>query len=306
MQEPIAYRNGKYLPYGQLSISPVDIGFIQGVTVAETLRTFGGRLYTVDRHLARFERSLRVIGLAGQIALDRLATAAEELVRHNHALLPAGHDLGLSVFVTPGIYASYGGQSDEGPTVAMHTYPLPFHLWVAAFERGQALVVAAARQVPADCWPSQLKCRSRMHYYLADRQAAALDPGARAVLLDHDGFVTEASTANLLVYRAGEGLVSPPIEKVLPGISLEVIASLAGELGLPMVYRELLPADLATADECFLSSTPFGLMPVTRLDRKPIGSGQPGQVFGRLVAAWSRHVGVDIVAQARQFAAGPV
>ena len=98
-------------------------------------------------------------------------------------------------------------------------------------------MTTAVRQVPGDCWPSELKCRSRMHYYLADREAAAIEPGPRALLLDHEGFVAEASTANALAYRAGEGLLSPPLGKVLRGISMGVVVELTERLGIPFRQR---------------------------------------------------------------------
>jgi branched-subunit amino acid aminotransferase/4-amino-4-deoxychorismate lyase len=139
-----------------------------------------------------------------------------------------------------------------------------------------------------------------MHYYLADRQAAARDPHARALLLDGQGFVTEASTANVLIYRAGDGLAWPPTTKVLPGISLAVVVELAGRLGIPCGERDLTPNDVASADEVFLSSTPFCLLPVTRLNDRPIGAGRPGELFARLIAAWNEMAGLDIIAQAER------
>jgi branched-subunit amino acid aminotransferase/4-amino-4-deoxychorismate lyase len=187
------------------------------------------------------------------------------------------------------------------PAVCLHTYALPFHLWARKYREGQALVTTEVEQVSPRCWPAGLKCRSRMHYYLADREAAARDPQARALLLDAQGFVTEASTANLLIYRAGEGLVWPPTKKVLRGISLSVLVELVGRFGIAAGEHELTTDDVASADEVFLSSTPLCLLPVTRLNGRPIGAGQPGALFERLIAAWSEMVGVDIVGQAERF-----
>ncbi len=157
-------------------------------------------------------------------------------------------------------------------------------------------------QTPSSCWPPELKCRSRMHYFLADRAAAAADPGARAILCDTSGHVLEATTANLMAYYEKEGFVTPPHDQVLPGISWSSLLQIADSLGLSFHERPLLPADVAAADEVMLSSTPFCLLPVTRWNRAAIGDGQPGPVFRRLIAAWSDLVGVDIMGQARQFA----
>ncbi|MFO0819625.1 MAG: aminotransferase class IV [Pirellulales bacterium] len=302
MNEPLAYWNGRFVPFSQVSLPPYDAGFVQGTTVGEQLRTFGGRLYRLDEHLRRLSNSLEIVGVTPPVTLGTLGEISRSLASHNHRLLATGDDLGLSILITPGIYSAFACGARGGPTVIINTYPVAFDLFAANYDRGQALVVTDVRQVPADCWPVELKCRSRMHYYLADREARRREPGARALLLDHDGFVTEASTANMVAYFANEGLVSPPKEKILPGISVAALAQIANQLGIPFSERPLRAADLAAADELYLTSTSPCLIPCTQLDGNPIGNGLPGPVFQQLLEAWSRHVQVDIAAQAKQFA----
>jgi len=262
------------------------------------LRTFRHELFRLEDHLSRLGHSLDVVGVCLPMTCEALAAAARTLVTRNSSLLDAEDELGLSVFVTPGGYASFGSGGIPAPTLGMHTYRLPFRLWAEKYRQGQALVTASVRQVPPACWPTDLKCRSRMHYYLADREAAAREPGSRALLLDLEGRVSEASTANVLVYRRGEGLLSPPLERILHGISLNVAFGLAAELGIKTIFRNLTLTDLTGADEVLLSSTSPCLLPVTRLDGQPIGTGKPGETFQRLIAAWSALVDVNIVAQA--------
>jgi branched-subunit amino acid aminotransferase/4-amino-4-deoxychorismate lyase len=170
------------------------------------------------------------------------------------------------------------------------------------YEEGQPLVVTEIRQTPAACWPVELKCRSRMHYFLADRKAARIEPGARALMLDLEGSVTEASTANVVAWFQREGLVSPPRESILPGISVSVLEELAAQDGVAFRHRKLTVEDVARADELFLTSTSPCLLPVSRLNRQPVGAGRPGAMFHRLINAWSAQVGVDLIAQSRQFA----
>ncbi len=306
MQQPQAYLNGEFLPAGSVSLSLIDSGFVLGAAVTEQLRTFGGRVYRLQAHLERLRRSLEIVRVDPAVSLEDLARIAQELVAHNHGLLDPGDDLGLSVFVTPGPYPAYAGDDVlPEPTVCLHTYPLPFRLWAGKYRAGQSLRVTSVRQVGPENWPAALKCRSRMHYFLADREAASVEPGARALLLDREGFVTEASTANLLIYRAEEGLVSPPCEHILHGISMDVALELAAELPIPALHRPLREQDVAPADEVLLTSTPLCLLPVTRFNGRPVGDGRPGEVFGRLLRAWSEAVGVDIAAQAERFSRRP-
>jgi branched-subunit amino acid aminotransferase/4-amino-4-deoxychorismate lyase len=305
MNDPQAYLNGHWIPAVAAAIPLDDAGFVQGATVAEQLRTFGGRIFRLEEHLARLHHSLDIVGIDPGMTAGEFAAVALELVARNHRLLAANDDMGLSIVVTPGTYPAYATSAASRPTVCLHTYPLPFHLWAEKYDRGQSLVTTDVRQVPACCWPPSLKCRSRMHYYLADRQAAASEPGARALLLDEAGLVTEASTANVLAYRGGEGLISPRMEGILHGISLAVAFDLAAAAGIPTVERDLSVDDLIAADEVLLSSTPLCLLPVTRINGRPIGCGTPGPAFGRLLAAWGELVGLDIAAQARRFASRP-
>lgn len=302
MIEPIAYCNGRFLPFSQVQLPPYDAGFVQGTTVGEQLRTLGGKLYRLDEHLRRLRRSLDIIGVTPSVSLGTLAEIARSVARYNHALLAAGDDLGLSILVTPGIYSAFACGATGGPLVIVNTYPLAFHLFAEQFDRGQALVVTRTRQVPAECWPVELKCRSRMHYYLADREARLQESGARALLLDMEGFVTEASTANVVLFREGEGLVSPPKEKILPGISVAVLAEIAAALSIPFVERPLTVADVEGASEVLLTSTSPCVIPCTRVNGRAVGSGSPGPVFAKLLAAWSERTGVDIRAQAKRFA----
>lgn len=302
MTEPIAYLNGRRMSAEQLSIPVWDAGFVQGVTVAEQLRTFAGHLFRWEQHLQRLTNSLRVIGLDSDINLDELARQAGELVSHNHRLLAPGDDLGLSIFITPGPYAAFAPPGADGPTVGMHTYPVAFHSFASKYESGERLATTSVEQVPNACWPVELKCRSRMHYYLADREAKTVDAAARALMLDHAGLVTEASTANVVLYREDTGFISPPRSKILPGVSVATLEELAVQMHVPFVFHDVTVKDVLEANEVFLSSTSPCLLPVAALNRSPIGTGQPGPMFQRAIAAWSQLVGCDIVQQARQFA----
>jgi branched-subunit amino acid aminotransferase/4-amino-4-deoxychorismate lyase len=303
MTEPLAYWNGTLLPASQLVVPVWDTGFVQGVTVAEQLRTFNGRLFRLDDHLERLRSSLEIVGIELPIPLDELGRLAGDLAARNHRLLAPGDDLGLSLFVTPGPYRAFAPPEARGPSIGMHTYPVAFGAFADKYECGERLIVTDVRQVPSNCWPAALKCRSRMHYFLADRAARQQDPGARALLLDQQGNVSEASTANFLLYRRDTGLVLPPRENILPGVSIAAVEELARQVGVALRNQEFRLDDVWSADEAFLSSTSPCLLPVVTIDGRPVGDGRPGPLFQQLISAWSRRVGLDIVEQARRFAA---
>jgi branched-subunit amino acid aminotransferase/4-amino-4-deoxychorismate lyase len=296
MNTLVAYANGQWVPSSELAIAVDDVGFLLGATITERLRTFRGQVFRLDEHLRRMRRSLDIVRLDAAAITRELAGAVPEFVARNFTEIAADDDWTIIAFATPGI--SGGGR----PTVCVHGWPLQFHQWAEYFDRGLPVVISDIRQVPDNCWPSELKCRSRMHYFLAEREAAARQPGARAILLDQEGYVAESTTANVVVYRGQEGLSSPPDDHILVGISLGVVHELAGRLGIPWMRRRLTVDELRTADEVMLTSTSVCLLPVVECDGRAIGGGVPGPNFKRLLAAWSEMVGVDVAAQARRFA----
>jgi branched-chain amino acid aminotransferase len=300
MTEPIVCLNGRMVPASEAHLAIYDAGVVQGATVAEQTRTFRHRPFRLGDHLDRLFRGLGYARIDIGLSREELARISEEVLAHNARLVDADADLGLIQFVTAGEYATYAGLSGRpvrtGPTVCVHTYALPFELWAGKMQTGAHLVTPSVRQVPPQCWPPQLKCRSRMHYYLAEREARLVDPEAYALLLDLDGNVTETNAANFLMVERG-AIVSPPAEKTLPGISRATVIELAGRLGIPFVERDVPVSRAVSADEAFLSSTPYCLMPVTRINGMPVGDGMPGSVFRRLLQAWSQKVGLDIERQ---------
>jgi branched-subunit amino acid aminotransferase/4-amino-4-deoxychorismate lyase len=301
MAEPLAYHNGRFLLAHQLAVEIDDAGFMLGVTVSEQLRTFGGKVFRLPEHLDRLNRSLAIVGVSLPCGRAQIVAAAEQLVTKNHRLLPEGDDLGLTICVTPGSYGDIGSDRAK-PNLYLHTRPLAFASWANLYHKGQSLVTTDVMQVPANCWPPELKCRSRVHYYLADQQARQQEPGARALMRDADGHILESTTANVLFLDHSGNLLTPPHEKVLPGISLSMVRDLASELGIQFIEREISVDDVAAAREALLVSTSPCILPVTRFNGQPVGDGQPGECFRALMAAWSSHVGVDIIAQADRYA----
>lgn len=291
MSERIAYSNGELLPESEFSIPAYDSGFLMGVTIAEQIRTFGGRPFWLDRHLTRFREGLGFLEIELPVGIQRLFEIVYTLIEKNIRTYPSGQELGITMFATPGPYTAY--QTDEtGPTFAVHTYPLQTTKWREKSQSGQEIEVVKVRQIPEECWPSSLKCRSRMHYYLASQEAQAINPNAIPLLLNQDETVSECPIANLIAYTISDGLVSPPLHKILRGVSLEYVQQIARQQGIPFAFRDLTVNNLLEADEILITSTPFCLLPVSRLNGHRIGANSPGPIFSALLSAWQKDVRV--------------
>ena len=207
MSEPLVYLNGRMTPASQAHLAIYDAGIVLGATVTEMTRTFQHTPFRLEDHIARLYRSLRYVRIDIGLTQDELIEISHELLEHNAGMLPEGDELGLIQFVTPGEYKTYAGSAGTAPrltpTVCVHTFPLPFELWAEKMQHGAHMVTPSIRHVPPQCYDPKIKYRSRMHYYLADKEAQAVDPGAVALLLDLDGNVTETSGSNFMIVGSG-------------------------------------------------------------------------------------------------------
>jgi branched-chain amino acid aminotransferase len=294
----LTFLNGQLLPYEQAHVALHDAGFVMGATVTDLCRTVRHRLYRWDDHFARFRNSCRTAQIHPLISAGELTRTAHELVAHNAALLKPHEDLALVVFATPGPIGYYAGSDagagDAPPTFGMHTFPLPFRRYQRLFREGAHLVTPATRQIPARCIDPRIKQRSRLHWWLADREIHAQHPGAMALLLDDHDHLTETAAANVLLVQVGT-VLSPPRDTILGGVSLLVVEELCHELGVRFLERPLTFGEAQTADEMMLASTPYCLAGVSRFNGVPLP--WPGAVFQRLLAAWSDKIGLDIRGQ---------
>ena len=299
----IAWQDGNFLPRSQLSISPSDAGFVLGATVTEQLRTIQGKLFCADAHAERLSNSLRDVGITPYETITTIFSAADHVAKHNHQLLTKGgkssdNDLGVIIFITPGLLASQNSGLPGKPSVTVHTFPLAFNLWADAYESGTSLRCVTVRQVPKECWSITAKVRSRLHYFLAEQEAFAYEKGSRPLLAHADGRISETSTANIATLH-GRTIVTPPQEDALPGISMEYLKSLSKNAGLQWETHSFTRENVLSADEVFLTSTPWCILAVTKLDGELIGGqNAPGPIFRRLLGAWSANVGLNLSKQA--------
>jgi D-alanine transaminase/branched-chain amino acid aminotransferase len=293
--QSLAYLNGQYLTSDELRLPVYDAGFVFGATVTDLCRTFRHRLFRLDDHLTRFRRSCQKARIPQPVPDADLRTIAERVVAHNAALLPPTQDLALVLFATPGPIGSYAGREVAvEPTLGLHTFPLPVARYRQFFAVGASLMVPPTRHVPPEAVDPRIKQRSRLSWWIAEREVQEMEPGASALLLDASNHVTETAAANLLIVRAGT-VLTPPRSTVLEGISLKVIEEICDQLSIPFREQTLTLADCQTADEAMLSCTSFCLAGVRSV--QGVQLPWPGPIFLRLLTAWSQAVNVDIRGQ---------
>jgi len=294
--EPIVYLNGEYLAASQASVSLADWG-LHGVAVTEMTRTFGQRCFRLDDHLDRLNASADQLGIPVDLLRDDWHTITETVVSHHAALLGETDELMVNHVITAGLNPMNAAPEHMGPTIYVRTFPLRFSRWAAKYQNGQHLVVPEMRQIPAECLNPKIKSRNRLHWFLADRRAREIADDASALLLDLDGHLTETSAGNFFIVRENT-ILTPQHEVTLGGISRMVVRDIAQFLGVGYEEQNITPADALAADEVFTSSTGYCVLPVTKIDGQPIGDGQPGALYQRILETWNLMAGLDIAAQA--------
>lgn len=292
MTERLALCNGKWQSLENVSIGLDDMGFVQGATLVERLRTVKGAPLDTQEHLDRLQSSAHLLGIAWPNEL--CVASIVDCVSKNR---PAHEfeDFSIVVLLTPG---RSGSQQSRKPTSIIHTTDLNWSALKHWYTKGQALVTAANRNVPGQCWPSSIKTRSRLHYYLADRQASTsgLDH-AGAAMLSIEGYLTETSVANIVVVD-NQGLVSPPIDSVLHGLSLRRTLRLAANGGLQIRFEHITADLLQKAHEILVTGSSGCLWPASQLDNQVFSSPTTGRAYSLIRDAWSQELGIDYVAQA--------
>jgi branched-chain amino acid aminotransferase len=275
--------NGTVTPADEARVSVLDNGFTFGDSVYETLRTYGGRPFALDRHLRRLRRSAERIGIAVPTGDEQLASWLDALLAR--AANPESY---IRLIVTRGVGdISYRFERVKGPTIVMAVKPYEPQP-AGTFEEGVPVIVSTVRRNAPDALDPGIKSCNLLNNILAVREAQAAG-AVEPVMLNQRGEVAEGASSNLFIVKGGT-LRTPPLSAgILPGVTREILLELAPRLGIPAEEVTLQVADLRAADEAFLTSTLKEAAPIRTVDGKPVGSGRPGPVTLRLLQAFREH-----------------
>ena len=257
-------------------LTAFDRGFQLGDGVFETLRARSGRPTELAEHAARMERSAAGLAIAVPAGLERrLSVAIADLLAVEGLAGPSG-DASIRITLSRGAFYGRGllpPDEHPRPTLVVQAWPVPAtppsHL-----EVGLHLTPSSIRRDPENPL-SALKTTSRADYVYA-RVEARTAGADDALFLTIDGYLSEATSANLFVVRGAE-LATPSLAcAILPGTTRDWIIRWGADAGLAVTEGLLTTRDLHEADEAFLSSSVAGILPVTRFAGESIGTGRPG------------------------------
>jgi len=299
MDERVVYLNGEFVLESQAKISIFDRGFQWGDAVYDTARSYGGRPFQVREHVDRLYRSLHYTRMHVPLSVDAMVAATLETFDRNKPLLRPNDDYYIWHTISRGLNPPTRSVLDsQQPTIVICNWPVYFKGIAKFYKVGAHVVTPSLRRTPPMALEPRAKVANKMNHILADYEAKLVDPEAYPLMLDIDGNIAESSGANFFFVAKGR-LCTSTERTVLAGITRESVMKLAADSGISVVEGDFTVYDVATADEAFLTTTPHGIIPVSRINGYHIGAGTvPGPMTDRLINAFSNFVGVDIVAQA--------
>lgn len=272
----IAYVNGRLTDVGEASVSVQDRGLLYGDGLFETIRVYGKRPFQLDAHIDRLSWGARKIQLDLKISQTELKRAVLETIRANEypeAVARLTVTRGLTterMKITPGAKQTIIVTVDEFTGYPRHHYESGVEVVTVTDGRGEFAMVKSLNFL------SNVLARHE-----ADGRGAF-----EALLVTRRGFVMEGAVSNCFLLLDGI-LITPPVgERVMPGITRELVLDLARKNGISAKEDSIMNEELEDAEEMFMTNSLMEVMPVTKLDGHPVGNGSVGRVTQSLQRAY--------------------
>lgn len=273
----LIFINGSLLPENEAKVSVFDRGFLYGDGVFETLRAYRGAIFRCDDHIERLFRSAAGIHVKIPFPKDFFKDALYKTLRENRL-----QDAYLRLALTRG--ESAPGLDIEGcsePTVVI--IPREFSGYPEdLYKNGISAAIVNIRRIPPAALSLEIKSLNFLNNIMARVEASGLG-ASEGIMLGTDGHVAEGTVSNIFIVKNGI-IKTPPLSVgILNGVTRSIVVGLAGENNIPVTEHHFYPDELYSADECFITSTLYEIMPITSLDSMPVGNGLPGEVTRRLI-----------------------
>ena len=305
MSKRVVYSSSKYVPESEACVSIFDSALMFGDMAFEMTRTFNGKPFKLREHLQRLYASLRLLEIDCGLTIDEMEQETLATLERNKPTEPDDMDWWIMHNVSRGPLGLYRSVFPDGihPTVTISTWPLISHMgsFAPTYETGVHLAIPAQRTIPADLLDPKAKTRSRLHYQMAQLQAARMGDNVWPVLLDPDGFLAEGPGWNIFIVK-DETIYTPEPRNILMGVSRDTTIALAREQGIPVVETNLGRYEALQADELFCTSTSYCVVHGVSFEGQPVGDGNPGPICRKLMDGWKKLAGVDLIEQAHDYA----
>lgn len=275
--------DGKLVDQADAKVSVYDHGLLYGDGVFEGIRVYHGKVFEAQAHMRRLYDSAKAIRLVIPMDMGPLLEAVEQTVRANNF-----RDCYIRLLVTRGP-GSLGLNPNRCPKPSIIIIADQIDLYdKSVYEQGMAIITATVIRNHPNALSPRIKSLNYLNNILA--KIECIDAGVpEAVMLNHEGNVAECSGDNIFIIQAGQVQTPGTADGILEGVTRKVILDLCRKNNIPCIEKTLQRHDLYIADECFLTGSAAEVVPVTKIDGRPIGNGQPGAITRRLSEAFHRY-----------------
>jgi branched-chain amino acid aminotransferase len=286
--EILINHQGRIAPASEVLLPALDHGFLYGDSVYETLRTFHGKPFRLDRHLERLRRSMQRLRLDSPCGEEELELEVQRIIGRFQEIQGRGTDVALRIVVTRGVGPiSLDITRCREPRFLIYAFGVPENL-PELLETGIAAVISSVRRNHPSALDPSIKSGNFLNNILAFQDAQAA--GAHeAILLAADGYVAEGTTSNVFLVKNGS-VYTPSPYGILDGITRSVVQEICRELDRPFTESRIPVAELLAADEAFITSSVRGLVPVVSINGRKLGDGRPGALTRQLIAGYQKVV----------------
>ncbi len=297
--------NGKFVNEQDAKISIYDSALMFGDMVFEMTRSFNNKQFKLKEHIARLMNGIKILRIPFRYTAKQVESKCYETMEINSDVFKKDDEHRLMIDVSRGLLGIYHNIDNlhKGTNLIIADFPLR---WTVSgmgnlFNSGINAVITSQRVIPSYLMDPKIKNRSRLFYLNANIEVSQIKGKNNwALMLDPDGYIAEGSGDNFFIVK-GNNIISPEGRNILRGVSRDYIQVLCKQLNLNYVEKNIEQYDVYTADEAFMSGTPFCVLPVTSLNRSKIGSGKPGKIFKKILKRWSENVEVDIAQQIKNW-----
>ena len=274
----IAYFNGRFIPKEDVKISPDDRGFLFADGAYEVIRSYRGKLFKIEEHLERLERSLSEL-LISVPSLIKLRDVSEQLIHRNN--LENG-DATLYIQVTRGVAPRKHEFPVKEISATVYVVASSFQPTIDNWENGTNIIL-----VPDIRWGRcDIKSVALLPNVLSSQLAK--NKGAFEAIFVRDGTITEGSHTNFCAVFDGQLITHPANHKILAGITRKVVLNLCYQLNIPFRELPVLEKELRKASELMILGTTSEILPVVQVDGWIVGDGKPGPITAKLQQAYRK------------------
>lgn len=294
----VAYFNGRLVPEEEARVSFRDYGFSVGDGTFDSARSVNRKPFLFREHVDRLYRSLDYLRLDPKMTPKQMLDRTHEVFEANLSLLDENDDCWVTQWISRGVRPLTRMREEGDPTVIIECSPLPFKARARGMRDGLEVVTpGGVRRTPPESISPRLKSLSYGNLVAGDLEVQAMKPGATCVLLDTRGCLSEGLGSNIFVVRNGE-VLTPHERYVLAGLSRETVMDIARDENVALREADIDLYDAYVADEAFITSTSWCLVPVKSINGKEMRQGAWGPVTRRLADGYRKRLGgFDYVSQ---------